>query len=478
MRLRVLGLLLSLLGLVSALSAQGKELLVVVDDESDVSKYSQFWADLAGRGFHVTHLTPKSTGLSLFQHGEPTYSHLLLLPTKSKGYGPNLTPNLIIDFVNAGSNVLLALSALNGIPSAVSSMLLELDISLPPDRNSLVVDHINYDTASASEAHDVLLLPSQAPKKGTQNFFSVDGLVAFPHAVGQVLGNASPLLASVIKAPKTAYTYNPKEDASEGLEDVFATGEQLTLVSAFQARNSARFAVLGSAEALEDAWFDASVALPTKDSATSKTANKLFAQKLTSWTFKESGVLKVNSITHWLAESTKSGISNSTAITAAPSSPNPEIYRIKNKVHYAASLSEWSGTHWTPFHPPSNDEVQLEFSMLSPFHRLNLSPSADGKNATLFETDFVLPDQHGIFNFFLEYRRPFYTSIEEKRTVTVRHFAHDEWPRSFVITGAFPWIGGIWVTIAGWAAFVALWLYSKPAKPTRELKSGSVGAKR
>ncbi|KAK5710778.1 oligosaccharyl transferase glycoprotein complex, beta subunit [Elasticomyces elasticus] len=476
MRLRVLGLLLGLLGFVSALSAQGKELLVVVDDESDVSKYSQFWADLADRGFHITHLTPKSTGLSLFQHGEPSYSHLLLLPTKSKGYGPNLTPNLIVDFVNAGSNVLLALSASNGIPSAVSSMLLELDISLPPDRNSLVVDHFNYDTASASEAHDVLLLPSQAPKKGTKNFFSVDGLVAFPHAVGQVLGNASPLLASVIKAPKTAYTYNPKEDASEGLEDVFATGSQLTLVSAFQARNSARFTVLGSASALEDTWFDASVALPTTKSTPAsqeKTANKLFAQKLTSWTFKESGVLRVNSITHYLSSPTKAGISNSTAITATPEDTNPEIYRIKNRVHYAASLSEWSGTHWIPFLPPSNDELQLEFSMLSPFHRLNLSPTTDEKNnATIFETEFVLPDQHGIFNFFLEYRRPFYTSVEEKRTVTVRHFAHDEWPRSFVITGAWPWIGGIWVTVLGWVGFVGVWLFSKPGKPVRELRSG------
>jgi oligosaccharyltransferase complex subunit beta len=31
-----------------------------------------------------------------------------------------------------------------------------------------------------------------------------------------------------------------------------------------------------------------------------------------------------------------------------------------------------------------------------------------------------------------------------------------------VISGAWPWIGGIWVTVAGWIAFVAVWLYSKP----------------
>jgi oligosaccharyltransferase complex subunit beta len=26
------------------------------------------------------------------------------------------------------------------------------------------------------------------------------------------------------------------------------------------------------------------------------------------------------------------------------------------------------------------------------------------------------------------------------------------------------WIGGIWITVAGWLAFVALWLYSAPTE--------------
>ncbi|TKA68962.1 hypothetical protein B0A55_06605 [Friedmanniomyces simplex] len=480
MRLRLFGLLLGLLGFVSALSAQGQKLLVVIEDESDKSKYSQFWSGLQDRGFQLSYRSPKDTTLSLFLHGEPAYSHLLLLPTKSKGFGPSLTPNLIVDFVNGGSNVLLALSAEQGIPSAVSSLLLELDISLPPDRNSLVVDHFNYDTQSAGEGHDVLLLPSPSTntKKGIKNFFSVDGLIAFPHAVGQVLGNASPLLASVLKAPSTAYTYNPKDDSSEGLEDVFATGAQLNLVSAFQARNSARFTVLGSSEALEDKWFDASVSLPGKTATGQKTANKAFAHALSAWTFKELGVLRVNSVTHHLAEDTRAGITNSTAVSAAPGDVNPEIYRIKNRVHYSISLSEYAGTHWIPFTPPAGDEVQLEFSMLSPFHRLNLTPSPDQShpnNATTYSADFVLPDQHGIFNFFLEHRRPFYTNVEEKRTVSVRQFAHDEWPRSFVISAAFPWIGGIWITVAGWVGFVALWVYSKPEAARRELKVGGAG---
>lgn len=102
--------------------------------------------------------------------------------------------------------------------------------------------------------------------------------------------------------------------------------------------------------------------------------------------------------------------------------------------------------------------------MLSPFHRLTLTPTSRTANSTIYSTSFTLPDQHGIFNFLVNYKRPFLTSVFEKRTVTVRHFAHDEWPRSFVITGAYPWIAGIGVTVVGWVAFVGLWLFSRPVE--------------
>lgn len=48
MRLPLIGLLLGLLSLVSALSATGSKLLVILEDESDKSKYSQFIEDLQG----------------------------------------------------------------------------------------------------------------------------------------------------------------------------------------------------------------------------------------------------------------------------------------------------------------------------------------------------------------------------------------------------------------------------------------------
>ncbi|KAI0439061.1 Dolichyl-diphosphooligosaccharide--protein glycosyltransferase subunit WBP1 [Xylaria telfairii] len=468
MRSLVSFLVLLLVAAVQAISSSGaNRLLVILEDVAEKDGYSKFLGDLEGRGFDIAYETPKSESLRLFHLGERSYDHVLLFPTKSKGLGPNLTPNILLDFVNAQGNILLALSGSTPVPSSLISVLLEFDIHLPTDRQGLVVDHFNYDSASAAEKHDVLLLPTPGPLRSDyKDFFSLlasdekngrardrdraaaaGAVVAFANGIGQTLGQGS-LLAPILRAPSTSYSYNPK-DESEAVDDLFASGSQLSLVSALQARNSARFTVVGSADMLSDKWFDAQVKkIGEKDSVT--TVNRDFAKAVSGWTFQEIGVLRVNWVEHHLNEQ---GLSNAS---------NPKIYRIKNDVTYSISLSEYSWDKYIPFTVPEGDELQLEFSMLSPFHRLKLSPTISSEDSTTYSVSFKLPDQHGIFNFLVNYKRPFLSNVFEKNTVSVRHFAHDEWPRSFVISGAWPWIAGIGVTVTGWLAFCAVWLYSAP----------------
>jgi len=440
---------------VSAISTAGDRLLVVLDDVADKEGYSKFLGDLETRGFKLSFETPKSESLKLFHLGERTYDHLIIFPTKVKGLGPNLTPNIILDFLGAKGNILLALSSSSAAPSSLVSLLAELDIQLPVDRTGLVVDHFNYDSESAADSHDVLLLPPPKPlRSDIKDIFSTgapaDEVIAFPHGVGATLG-AGELLTPILRAPRTAYSYNPKEQAEAVTDDLFAAGEQLALVSTFQARNSARFTLVGAAELLQDKWFDASVKEVGSNKAV-KTFNREFSKRLSGWTFQELGVLRVNWIEHHLNEK------------GATNESNPKIYRIKNDVTYTISLSEYAYDKWTAFTLPSTDTLQLEFSMLSPFHRLPLT--LDPKHSTLeqaaYTASFKLPDQHGIFNFKINYKRPFFSNLEEKNTVSVRHMAHDEWPRSFVISGAWPWITGIGATVVGWLGFCALWMYSAP----------------
>lgn len=294
----------------------------------------------------MTFESPKNEKLSLFLHGERAYDHVILFPPKSKGninatqnsllhadqdiaYGPALTPQLLLQFTKQEGNVLLTLGTNSQTPAQIGSLLLELDIHLPTDRNSLVVDHFNYDTIAASEEHDILLLPEPSfSRPQTKNFFAGTGIVAFPRSVAQELGNASPLLTKILSAKSTAYSYNPKDD-SPTAEEPFAVGEQISLVSAMQARNSARFTVFGSAEALEDKWFDAKVKGRTGKEV--RTANQEFARKVISWTFKELGVLKVGRVEHYLSSSNGKVETAGQNITQT-GYLNPAIYRIKNDV--------------------------------------------------------------------------------------------------------------------------------------------------
>jgi len=385
------------------------------------------------------------------------------------GLGPNLTANILLDFLKAQGNLLVTLSSGTSASTALVSMLAELDIQLPAERTGLVVDHFNYDSTSASDTHDVVLVPPPISlRPDIKNIFGAGApanqVIAFPHGVGAVLGSGE-LLAPVLRAPSTAYSYNPKEQ-TDAVDDLFAAGQQLALVSTVQARNSARFSLVGSAEMFQDKWFDAEV---TKvGGKATKTFNREFTKRVTGWTFQELGVLRVNWIEHHLNE------------VAATNESNPKIYRIKNDVvccspvstsqrmltcqMYTISLSEYSWDQWKPFSVPANDALQLEFSMLSPFHRLplKLDTAHSTKDSSAYAASFKLPDQHGIFNFKVNYKRPFLTNIEEKNTVSVRHMAHDEWPRSYVISGAWPWITGIGATITGWVVFCALWMYSAP----------------
>ena len=145
--------------------------------------------------------------------------------------------------------------------------------------------------------------------------------------MAQELGNSNPLLSMVLGAKSTAYSYNPKDDA-ESMEDPFAVGEQISLVSSMQARNSARFTVFGSTEALEDKWFSAKVKDVSGKQTT--TANRKFAEQISAWTFKETGVLKVGRVEHHLSAIEEGTGSNGSV--AQLGYLNPIIYRIKNDV--------------------------------------------------------------------------------------------------------------------------------------------------
>jgi len=404
----------------------------------------------AERGFEIDIQSPKEEKLALFTHGERNYDLIVLFPPKSKGYGPSLTPILLVEHMNKDGNILL-LTSPSGTPEQARELARELDIDIPP-RNYKAVDHFNHE---ASSEHDLILVPRPDVSTSQRNFFSAaePEYIAFRGA-GHTLGNR-PLLFPILKGSRTAYVYDTKEDFGYA-EDPWTAGSQVNYVSALQARNNARIVVVGSTDIFSDEFFDMK-AMRKGEKTKVKTANRAFAKELTRWVFQETGVLKVVNVQHYLANETDAQV-------------NPSLYRVKNDVTFDIEISEYNGERWTPFIAPPTDSLQLEFTMLDPYYRVPLTPKTFTPSSTVYTTSFTVPDQHGVFAFKVNYKRPFLTYLEEKHSVTIRHFAHDEYTRSWDISGAWVWIAGIAVTVVSWVAFCALWLWSAPVPATKKGK--------
>lgn len=100
-------LLLFLAAVAQALSATGDRLLTIWEDVEENQLYSKFLGDLEsmcslvslvfsasianrlpscpGRGYKISHATPKDAELKLSHLGEKTYDHIIFFPIKSKG---------------------------------------------------------------------------------------------------------------------------------------------------------------------------------------------------------------------------------------------------------------------------------------------------------------------------------------------------------------------------------------------------------
>src|SRR5690606_5766258 len=109
-----------------------------------------------------------------------------------------------------------------------------------------------------------------------------------------------------------SYVYDTKEDAVY-TDDPWSVGSQVNFVAAVQARNNARVTVVASDSVFTNEFFDKKVV--AADGMGLRSGNREFAQKIVSWTFQETGVLRVDEIEHGRVGATER---------------NEGIYRIKN----------------------------------------------------------------------------------------------------------------------------------------------------
>lgn len=260
---------------------------------------------------------------------------------------------------------------------------------------------------------------------------------------GLIADRANPLVLEILTASSTAYSHNPDQAVTEYPH---ATGKNTLLIAGLQARNNARVIFSGSLDFFSDNFFNSAVQSNNGRLKADKSGNLELAKALSKWCFKMSGVLRVVSVDHRLAND--------------PKGNPPASYTIKDDVIFTITIEEFKDGKWIAYN--AND-VQLEFVRIDPFVRLTLTPK-NGK----FEGKFTIPDVYGVYQFKVDYVRTGLTRLYSATQYSVRPLRHDQYER--FILSATPYYASAFSMMVGVFLFSFVFLHFKdePVKSKSE----------
>ncbi|KAJ1984052.1 oligosaccharyl transferase glycoprotein complex, beta subunit [Dimargaris verticillata] len=430
-----------------AKSLAGDRTLVLLPDTKDqtVSQYGQFIDSLKGRGFQVTIDAATSSSAKVYEYDERQYDHLVLLVPGAKRFASGLDAKTLVEFVKDGGNVLVgAGSDFGGAQREFARQLgVEFDV-----RGNVVLDHFHYQaTGSATD-------PAQRSQLVTDRFAAVDyilsdevrqgGPVLFQGIGHRILpGPQETMVWPVLTGYDTTYSFDTMERRVVQPKDAVLAGTKLNLVSAFQSKNNARVALVGSATMFSNSAFDATV-----NSEGMAAGNKQFCHELSQWAFHEKGVLQVQSVAFRKL---------SDPLTAN----NPSAFRIRDEIEYRIELSHYANDQWRPI---QLSDVQFEAIMLDPYIRKTLTAVDNTPTSTVFAASLQLPDVYGVFTFAVDYRRVGLSSVHHTDIVSILPFKHNEYRR--FIPAAFPYYASSASLLLAFIAFSLVWLYNR--EPTEK----------
>ncbi|GFR51513.1 hypothetical protein Agub_g13928 [Astrephomene gubernaculifera] len=423
-RLVYLGLAL-LVALQSACAS--KSVLVLLQNANEASKYSQFIDGIAAAEFVVDVRGYKDSSIKLREYGTWHYDDLVLLAPKAEGFGGGIDQQTILDFVDSGHNVLMAVSS--DVSEAMRSLASEFGVDLD-DKGTKVYDHFNYATTADGKSDHTLV--------AAKDLVKIPVMVGGPYkepvlfrGLAATISASSELATVVLSAPASAYSHDPRKPLLE--PPSLLVGGGASLITAVQARNNARMVVAGGVEMFSNDFFDAQV---TVGRTKTSTANRAVCLSLARWAFQESGVLVASGLRHHLLGQAE----------------QPWGYRVNDEVEFLVDVVEREGNSTRPY---KSDDIQLEFTMLSPYIRLPLQHDNQGT----FSLRFKVPDVYGVFKYDIDYSRRGYSYIKLTHQVPVRPFKHNEYER--FLTCAYPYYASALSMMAGFFGLGFFYLYHK-----------------
>lgn len=361
--------------------------------------------------------------LIVYAGKETVFQHMILLPTHSKKIlmKDQLNKLLLLQFINDGGNLLVVGDSQYNYPDDVREFLNEVGIFPSPKGYSLVDHFTSNDKVKVTKDN------IEVPRILSDIDLDYDGQSA-------ILNNNENLIP-IIKSSKTSFSSNDKINPIDN-DNTWGIGTKNYLMVTLQALNNARLTWMGSMELLSDEIMD--------------------------YTFNKKNVLKLQFVQHYKNEK--------------PESINKTLYRIKDQVIYTIGVSELINDEWKPFVVKNDDDkLQLSFKMLDPYHRLNLEPLGEASSTEsgpldtyVYYANFTIPDQHGMFTFELDYKRPGLNYLIDKKVVAVRHLANDEYKRSWDIPNSWFYVCSAMFVVLGWFLFVVNFLYISKTNPEKK----------
>lgn len=461
-------------GLISALTfglAAADTLVLhdgLLDLENDFTLFfsdfkKQFLQDLVFKNIKDEKRLALVSGVDLSKN---LYDNVVIFPITGRGLGKTLTPADLLQYTgNDHGNVFVIGNEKSG-SDEIRLFLNQLGI-YPAPKQYQIHDHFH----SVEGNHTLLLIP-------VEKHLVDDVIVGETLKTDDVLYSGSlailsnnELLLPVLVAPRTAYTYNPKKKEKSGSTDEHLTegnswgiGSQEYLAVGFQNLANLRVAWVGSSDFLSDAFYERS-----------NYKNERIALDLLTWTFGGKNALRIDYIEFY---KTDKNTFNSKLLK--------DTFKVKDEVVYNIAISEFKNGEWVPYHA---DDVQLEFKMLDPYYRLTLEQVSQNHpslsfnvaglsevtpNNTFYKNDltgeketsqfylakFVLPDQHGMFKYLVEYKKPGFSFLTSENIITLRNLAFDEYTKSTHIVNSWVYLSAIATLVSGWLVFLVLFLFN------------------
>ena len=374
MRLLFLCSVLCLSGLVAA----DNRVLVLLENLTVKETHSIFFKSLQESGLELTYKVADDSSLAIKKYGQFLYDHIIVFSPSVEEFGGDLSAEAITEFIDEGGNILVAGSSSIGevLREVASEVGFEVD-----DEGTAVIDHLNYDVKDQGKHTLVVADPKNLVKSD-----KIVGGVSSPllyRGVGLLVDHDNPLVLEILTGSSTSYSHNPDTPIKDFPH---AVGKQTVLIAGLQARNNARVLFSGSFEFFSDEFFTSKVEPVTGTAKPS--GNKDLALSLTKWCFKQSGVLKVESVSHNKAGENK----------------EPGHYTIKDDAVYTIVVKELVNGKWVGY---EGKDMQMEFVRIDPFVRITLDNQKDGKMVGKFK----VPDTYGVYQFKVNYHRVGYTRV-------------------------------------------------------------------